>query len=144
MSVSKSSYNNCMDWITSTVSYLPQLKSFLLHKQSFFTHGTDALSEQGYPIYYIDPRIHVDDVCPLRQFDIYKTMRNTLLAAIILTQLLNPIAVPIIGRLVYKEISGLNELIILSFIGFVIAFLLLGLIVFSCSIYICNHYECHF
>ena len=118
-----------------TVAYLLQLKSFYLHKQSFFTHGTGTLNEQGYPIYYFDPRIYVNDVCTLRQVKDFAIMRYVLAAAIMLTQVLNPIVVPLIGQLVYVRLSGLSKWKMLSFKGFLTAFVLLGLIVFSNNIH---------
>ena len=116
------------------VAYLLQLKSFYLHKQSFFTHGTGTLNEQGYPIYYFDPQIHVNDVCPLRQVNDFAIMRYFLVAAIMLTQLLNPIAVPLIGLYVYVR-HDLKDLKFLFFIGFFIVFILLGLTVFVWDIH---------
>ncbi len=85
--------------------YHVQLKSFYLHKQSFFTHGTGTFSEQGYPIYFFDPRFHVNDVCSLKQVNDFMKMRIALAVAIILTQMLNPIAIPLIGELVLCSIA---------------------------------------
>ncbi len=113
----------------------PQLKSFYLHKQSLFTHGTGTLNEQGYPIYYFDPQIHVNDVCPLRQVNDFAIIRYVLAAAIILTQVLNPIVVPLIGLYMYYQLD-FKDLKCLCFIGFFfIVFILLGLTVFVWDIH---------
>ncbi len=65
-------------------------------------------------------------------------MRFALAVAIILTQLLNPIAIPLIGELVSvrSRLSGLNKWKMFSFKGFLIAFFLLLLAVLVWSIYI--------
>ena len=96
------------------------------------------MSEQGYPIYFFDPRFHVNDVCSLKQVNDFMKMRIALAVAIILTQLLNPIAIPLIGELVSvrSRLSGLNKWKMLSFKGFLIAFFLLLLAVLVWSIYI--------
>ncbi len=62
-------------------------------------------------------------------------MRYVLAAAIMLTQVLNPIVVPLIGQLVYVRLSGLSKWKMLSFKCFLTAFVLLGLIVFSNNIH---------
>ncbi len=113
----------------------PQLKSFYLHKQSLFTHGTGTLNEQGYPIYYFDPQIHVNDVCPLRQVNDFAIIRYVLAAAIMLTQVLNPIVVPLIGLYMYYQLD-FKDLKCLCFIGFFfIVFSLLGVTVFVWDIH---------
>ncbi len=65
-------------------------------------------------------------------------MRIALAVAIILTQMLNPIAIPLIGELVSvrSRLSGLNKWKMLSFKGFLIAFVLLYCALFIWTMYI--------
>ena len=83
-----------------------QLKSFYLHKQSFFTQGIKADgNEKGYPSYYFNPDEHVTDVCILNQVADYEEYRMLLSSAILLTQILIPFVIPFSGRMFHNRIQ---------------------------------------
>lgn len=117
-----------------------QLKSFHLHKTSFFTHGTkNDVNEQGYPLYYFNPHKHMNDVCVLKQENVYVTKRYILAVAILLTQLVTPILVPLLVRVFYNKIKARitkrNSASVYYFLGFVTTTSLLLIIAAAANVY---------
>ncbi len=123
-----------------------QLKSFHLHKESFFSKGTNNNgNEQGYPVFYFDPIQHQDDVCVLRQVDTYTRNRYILAVAILLTQFLIPVVIPFYARIFYDHIHSRitkgKSTTAHYFFGFIFTTALLGVFGFCSNVYLISTEE---